>query len=124
MIKDAKWFRYLMNNSTFKSRLKSRYQELRKGLLSNSNIDSIINSQANLIRTSANKNYQWLKYSRDFYYGDAGIQVYKGQVAINTFVWPNPQSVIAQNSFDKQVNWLKNWMHERLAWMDRNIPYM
>jgi hypothetical protein len=40
---------------------------------------------------------------------------------LGTYVWPN---YYVGSSFQDEVNWLKNWVTNRLNWMDTNMPHI
>ena len=75
---------------------KKRYQELRQDILSNENIDNYVNELYNQISISVENNFErWNIIGQD--------------------VWPNKFNF---ESYEEEVNYLKNWTIKRLEWLD------
>jgi spore coat protein CotH len=89
------WERFLRDNLFFEN-LRKRYSDLRKNQLSNQNIFGTIDSLAQLISPATGRNFQrW--------------------PILGTYVWPN--SFVGQ-TYDEEINFLKNWTEERLRFLD------
>ncbi|MCP9761701.1 CotH kinase family protein [Lacihabitans soyangensis] len=52
--------------------------------------------------------------------GEAAVRNFQKWPIIGTYVWPSPQPVPA--TWDLEIVELKNWIYNRLVWMDRNFP--
>ncbi|CAN1501043.1 Spore coat protein CotH [Spirosomataceae bacterium] len=52
--------------------------------------------------------------------GEAAVRNFQKWPIIGTYVWPSPQPVPA--TWDLELVELKNWIFNRLTWMDRNFP--
>lgn len=52
--------------------------------------------------------------------GEAAVRNFQKWPIIGTYVWPSPQPVPA--TWDLEIVELKNWIFNRLTWMDRNFP--
>jgi hypothetical protein len=95
------WWRKFMTDSAFKNDLKCRYNFLRENVLKESNLTAYIDAMAALLQESQQRNFQkW---------------PIMGQA-----VYPNPSPVPA--SYAEEIAYLKWWLHERLAWLDQNLP--
>ena len=104
-IKMQKWYNKLFANATFRNAVKTRWAELRQtgGLLSDTNLTNLINNEANKISKSAEENFKiW--------------------PIMGTYVWPNPSAIVAITTYSGQVDYLINWVKNRAAWLDVNIP--
>ena len=99
----ATWYRRLMRIPAFEAKVKSRWNSLRKGILSNSSIASVINKEANALRNSANANF-------------------KVWNILGTEVWPNPYEIAYQcTTYDANVTHLTKWIQDRAKWLDSNL---
>ncbi|HXJ74240.1 MAG TPA: CotH kinase family protein, partial [Candidatus Dormibacteraeota bacterium] len=90
------WFRRLFQDSNFSQQYVDRYQELRRTVLSETNIAATVDRLAAARLESQARNYQ---------------------------KWPTLNSVIAPSSlafptYQQHVNHLKTWITQRLAWID------
>ncbi|HAQ20877.1 MAG TPA: hypothetical protein DCR40_16840 [Prolixibacteraceae bacterium] len=93
---NPKWWSKLLNDVDFKNRLKCRWLELRRTILSNSSIASTIDQATSQVGDAATRNFaKW------------PIQ--------GKYVWPNPY---VGNSYTEDVNYMKNWMLQRISWID------
>ena len=90
-----------MEDEAFTDQLKQRYQELRMTVLSDANVNMIIDSQSDLlIRSGAvDRNFEEWNILREE-------------------IWPNDQ---VANTYEGEVNYLKQWIINRSTWMDNNI---
>ncbi|WP_255048217.1 CotH kinase family protein [Lacihabitans sp. CS3-21] len=52
--------------------------------------------------------------------GEAAIRNFQKWPIIGTYVWPSPQPI--PQTWDLEIVELKNWIYNRLTWMDRNFP--
>ena len=85
-----------MNDNDFRNKLKRKWLELRSTILSNNSIGSIIDQATNEVGDAATRNFdKW------------PIQ--------GVYVWPNPY---VGNTYAEDVNYMKDWMLRRLAWID------
>jgi spore coat protein CotH len=94
------WWPKLINEPDFRFRIKRRWTELRKGMYSTTNMMKLVDTLTNTIGTpsiTANFN-RWPILSRN--------------------VWPN---AFVGGSYDAEITYLKNWITQRLDWMDRAI---
>lgn len=95
------WWDRLLQDPSFRTELKARWDELRTGPL---HTDSIMHAIDNLVssnRESIDKNNRiW-------------DNVFK------TYIWPNDPIA---NDYDGEITYLKNFITERLSWLDSHIP--
>jgi hypothetical protein len=92
------WFRRLMQDTFFKERFNCRWKELRSTVLTNEYFTKSIDSLAIHINESQQRNFQrW--------------------PILGVYVWPN--QFIGQ-TFASEINFMKSWIQNRLAWMDQN----
>jgi len=96
------WWKRLMEDPYFRSLATTRWKSLRQGVLSNANITAAIDSIYTLTTESANRNFQ------------------RWQV-LGTYVWPNYDW--QNKTFADEVNKVRTWMDNRLAWMDMAFNY-
>lgn len=94
------WFRRLHDDPKFSHRSWKRYFELRKGLLSTENLFEIIDRHADLLRESSERNFQrWPVLGR--------------------YVWPNAPGYRQRQTYQAEVEWMKDWLKTRLDWIDQ-----
>jgi len=94
------WFRRLVGDPYFTSSMKCRWEELRSGILSNEYFLNTIDSIAAVLQEPQMRNYQrW--------------------PILGTYIWPN--QYVGQ-TYQDEINFLKQWTLERLVWMDLNMP--
>jgi hypothetical protein len=93
------WFRRLLQDAYFANKFDCRWLELRSGVLSNANLMNTIDSIANVLDEPQKRNY-------------------KRWPILGIYVWPN-QYVF--NTYQEEVNFLKQWITDRLTWMDNNM---
>lgn len=95
------WWGRLLQDTTFQNRLQCRWTYFRSTILSNSSIETYIDSLANLLNESRERNFEtW--------------------PIIGIYVWPNPQPI--PQSWEEEVASLKSWINTRLTWLDENLP--
>jgi len=94
------WWNRLLQDPYFVDKLKTRWSELRGSSFSNSSIMNVIDSCANVLSEAQQRNFE--KFD-----------------ILDSDVWPN--SYIG-GTYDNEINYMKQWITDRLAWMDENIP--
>ncbi|MBL7967523.1 MAG: CotH kinase family protein [Prolixibacteraceae bacterium] len=96
------WWSKLMKDPEYVKKLKKRWTLLRQNELSYSRISFVIDSLTTLISEARGRNYQrW-----------TGV--------IGYYVWPN---YFVGSTYDSEVIWMRNWITQRLAWLDQQWPY-
>ena len=92
------WFRRLMSDESFKNRFNCRWKELRKSVFTGeyfkNKIDALV---AELDEAQARNFKKW--------------------PILGTYVWPNQY---VGGSYQKEIDFLKKWIHARVDWMDKN----
>jgi hypothetical protein len=94
------WFRRLMQDPYFANSMKCRWDELRSSLLTNDYFTTAIDSLAILLQEAQFRNY-------------------KRWPILGTYVWPNQYIGM---TYQDEINYLKQWILERLRWMDLSMP--
>lgn len=93
------WWERLRQDSVFLQQVRTRWQQLRSAPFTNGEINGLIDSLANVLAESQVRNFQqW--------------------PILGTYVWPN---AYVGNTYQQEVDYLKNWLTNRLAWMDEAI---
>lgn len=95
-----RWWYRLLEDTVFVNELKCRYLDLRSGILSDTYLMNQIDSMANVLDESQQRNY--LKWP-----------------ILGMYVWPNNY---VGNSFQEEIDYLKNWVIQRMTWLDANMP--
>lgn len=91
-IKDHKWYARLFQDPVFVNKVKSRF--------------SYFKNNQNFILNKMDFYANYLKYAQDE--NDAKWNV------LGNYVWPNP---VVYNTYQEEVNHLKNWYTERMNWL-------
>lgn len=106
LIQDAthptpRWWGRFFQDTTFVNDLYCRWTELRQDVLNISNLNAYIDSTMLVLNESQARNFtQW--------------------PVMGAFIHPNPQSQVGA-SYAGEVNDLKNWLVNRISWMDGAI---
>lgn len=97
------WFARLLQDPVFVNRVKVRWQSLRRGLLSNAQLEARINSLATPLTNAAQRNFQkWPNLSTRM---------------LGPFITPtNP-------TWQGQVQFMRDWMFQRAAWLDSTAAW-
>jgi hypothetical protein len=93
------WWDRLMEDQYYVNRVKSRWNELREDKFSNTNINRFIDSCASVLSEAQVRNFS--KFN-----------------ILNRRVWPN---AYVGGTYFNEVNYLKNWIADRLYWLDYQI---
>ena len=95
------WWGRLLQDPVYKSRLKCRWIYLRQNILSNAWFDDYIDSISGQLMEAQARNFvTW--------------------PILGVYVWPNPWPYAT--TYQGEVDALKIWMHNRLSWLDANMP--
>jgi len=95
------WWNRLLQDPGFVLQLKDRWDVLRGGILASGSIEGKVDSYVSTLNTAG---------AIDANFGTWNI--------LGTYVWPNN---FVGNSHDEEINYLKNWINERLNWLDGAI---
>ena len=95
------WWSRLLEDPRYKNNLACRWQNLRQTTLSNAWFDNYIDSISGQLMEAQERNFtQW--------------------PILGIYVWPNPSPLAT--TYSGEVSALKTWMHNRLSWLDSNMP--
>jgi hypothetical protein len=95
------WWERLMTDSAFTSDLRCRWKQLRQTTLSVTQINFLIDSIVTLTAEARQRHFQrW--------------------PVLGQYVWPNPQPIAT--TYDGEISLLKEWLTNRLYWIDNNLP--
>lgn len=93
------WWKRMLEDTLYANEVNCRWTQLRQSLWSDSSLINYIDSMALLLAEPALRHYQkW--------------------PILGAYVWPN--NYIGQ-TYQEEVNYLKNWITDRAAWMDANM---
>jgi hypothetical protein len=96
------FWKKLYNEPRFRYRLKLKWDELRSAKLSTENIHYYIDSIATMLNEAQERNFtKW--------------------PILGTFIWRETEGYDARNTYAKEVSYLKNYMMNRMAWMDDQL---
>lgn len=91
----------MLEDPGFVSELNDEYQRMRKGAWKTETLMSYIDSLATVLQEAQQRNFQrW--------------------PVLGQYIWPNPTPI--PSTWTGEVLELKQWLTQRLAWMDMNIP--
>ena len=94
------WWSKFMSDPYFANTLNCYWNSLRQSVLSDESLVALIDSTTEAIGTAADRNFnQWPIHG--------------------LYVWPNPY---VGNTYEQDVDYMKNWILDRAAWIDANIP--
>jgi len=96
------WWSKLLNDPYFANKVKSRWQGLRQNELSDKLIFGKIDLLISELETS-----------------DAIKKNFERWPILGQWIWPNSY---VGTTYESEINYLKNWLSQRLTWMDSNIP--
>ncbi len=95
------WWYKFENDSAFQSNLRCRWKQVRQGSLSDSRINTLIDSVVTLTAEARQRHFQrW--------------------PVLGQYVWPNPQPI--PTSYAEEISILKDWLIQRLSWISSAIP--
>ncbi len=96
------WWQTMMQDTVFQNRLKCRWEEFRSDFLHTDSINTWIDNHINLIAGAIERNFTlWDDH-------------------IGEYIWAEPDPV--PESYPEEIVYLKNWMTERVDWIDSNLP--
>ena len=95
------WWKRLMESPSFKNKLKDRWLALRSNILSDPSIDSRIDAYLEYLNTNKVIDQNFYRWT-----------------ILGQYVWPN---YFVGSTHESEINFLKNWIAQRLNWMDGQI---
>ena len=93
------WWYRIWDDTTYLTAFNQRWQDLRESIFSEDYIMSLIDSATTLI-------------------DDAQIRNFQRWPVLDEYVWPN---AYVGGSYAYEIEYLKNWINNRLAWMDSEL---
>jgi subtilisin-like proprotein convertase family protein len=95
------WWKRLLQDTLFTNRLQCRWTDLRNNILDTTHIFGHMDSIATLINQAKDRHFrQW--------------------PILGTYTWPNPSPLA--NTFEEEINYTKQWIRDRAAWVDAHLP--
>jgi hypothetical protein len=94
------WWAKFLQDPGFQNKLKCRWTSLRSNVLSLESINTFIDTMA-------------------LYLTDASTRNFETFPILGQYIWPN--SYIG-NSYDDEISFLKNFIEQRITWMDEHLP--
>lgn len=95
------WWERLMEDPYFRNKIKTRWNELKTTHLSANNMISKVDKYKELLSNSGSASKNFGLWS-----------------VLGVYVWPNK---FIGNTWDEEVNYLKDWINNRYTWLDTNI---
>jgi hypothetical protein len=95
------WWERLLQDNTFRMAVAARWATLRTSSLSTETIHAYIDSVASVLNEESQQ--------RNFQAWDV----------LGAYIWPN---YYVGDSFGEEVDWLKEWIEDRMVWLDENLP--
>ena len=93
------WFERLLDDTTYQNKLNCRWEYLRERSFHQDSIFNFIDSISLYLNDAQQRNFQkW--------------------PILGNYVWPN---YYVGNTYQDELNFLKNWISDRLTWIDGNI---
>ncbi|MBN2318125.1 MAG: CotH kinase family protein [Acidobacteria bacterium] len=96
----AAWWRDLLVDDGFRDLLVARWEGLRIDLLSQGSVDAAIEETSVLLEEAAERNFRRWR-------------------VLGVYVWPNVSPI--GETWEEEIERLRDWLHDRGAWMDGNI---
>ena len=95
------WWERLLQDPNYVSKLKIRWNELRSDAFSNNSIIQKVDNYNQILKISGSMKRNFDRWP-----------------VLGIYVWPN--NYIGSN-YEQEINYLKDWITQRLAWLDTNI---
>lgn len=94
------WYYQLMEDDYFQQKLSIRWEALRSDILDTDNMLATVDSFSAIVQEAQVRNhYQWNTLGR--------------------YVWSNN---FVADTYDEEIAFMKNWITDRLDWLDENMP--
>jgi hypothetical protein len=96
------WYTRLFEDQEFMQRYIDRWWSLRQTVFSYEYITGIIEYYYTLLSEAQERNFvRW--------------------PILGTYVWPNPSGYQERDTYEKEVEWMIDWLQTRLAWIDSQM---
>ncbi|MEN0050340.1 MAG: CotH kinase family protein, partial [Bacteroidota bacterium] len=96
------WWSRLLEDPDFQVELVEDWRNLRQSELRTDNLLAKVDSMQNLLAEAQLRNFERWE-------------------VLGNYVWPN---FFVGNTYEEEMTWLKNWLSDRLNWMDANIDFL
>lgn len=96
------WWQAMMQDTLFQNRLKCRWTKFRDEFLHTDSIHLWIDNDVNYIADAIQRNFT------------------KWDDHIGQSIWIEPEPI--PQSYDEEIQYLKNWITDRVVWLDANMP--
>lgn len=94
------WWSRLLSDNYFINNLKCRWNQLREDVLSDVSLMAMVDAYVDTLGEAVERNFnRWPVHG--------------------TYIWPN---AFVGKSFAEDINFMKKWILDRAAWMDKNMP--
>ena len=99
------WWARLMEDHNYANMLKSRWAQYRQENFSDEHIEATIDSLVNMLNAEGAQQRNYSAWQR---WGE--------------YIWPVP-NWWSIDTYEKEINNLRQWLSERIAWMDKQLAY-
>ena len=96
------WYERLMECPHFRGVYRARWDLLRRNELSNHSLMGRIDRMASVLREASERNFERWNI-------------------LGEYIWPNDPDCGSRHTYEEEVEYLKDWLRERLAWMDQEL---
>jgi hypothetical protein len=93
------WWKKIFDDPPVRQQMAARWSTLRAGELSTARVFGLIDSMASVLTEARQRNF--LRWS-----------------VLGTYIWPN---VYVGPTYEDEIQYLKNWITARFAWMDKEL---
>jgi len=94
------WWRKLFDDTKFRNKIYARWQNVKNSSFKVQSIYNYIDSLVQLLDESKTRNFEkW--------------------PVLGIYIWPNPYFV--GQTYQSEINYLKNWISQRINWLDQNM---
>lgn len=95
------WWQELMGDPLFQNHLACRWDSMRQGPLHIDSLNAWIDSNRAVIQQGVDRNFvRW--------------------PILGVYIWDEPTPI--PQDYQEEIDYLKNWLPQRLAWLDANMP--
>lgn len=99
-IKNSKWIKKMFEDPAFVEKVKIRWNEVKDEL--NTAVNQDLQNNADELKVSANYNF-------------------KKWPILGSYVWPNADGYKERDTYQKEVDYMINWLNNRYTWLDKNF---
>ncbi|MFW6348423.1 MAG: CotH kinase family protein, partial [Cyclonatronaceae bacterium] len=93
------WYVRLLEDEAYVQRMQQRWWTYRQGMFSEAHLSGLINDKQQELQEAQQRNFErW--------------------PILGEYVWPN---YFVANTWEEELDWMENWLLERLAWMDSQM---